>query len=404
MNAIVRAPFVSSTREVLGSLVRSIPLSFRRALVPFLVSRMLIVLLFAGIPLLEAGLAAHWGASDTMSLRLSPGAVADGFAGVAIGNDSAFYYEIASKGYEHRSFDTSKAANWAFFPLHPLLWRAAAALTGEWLWSGVIMANVLSMVALCLLWELARRLTDSERTADNTVLFASFWPSAYFMMLPHTEALFLMLVTASFLAALSRRPWLASIIGGFAGAARANGIFLAPAMLVGRWLRGERRAMELASLLPMGVGLAIFMAYLWAITGNPLAFKDIQVAWGRSFHFPWQALMNVINRPLKIAYPWNPVLIHFGTTVLAMCSVVTCWRKGWRELAVFTSLTLLAPLSTGTLISMTRYIGAAPGVFLALAVWAERRPQFGQLWLAISVCCLTLLCILFTLHINIGGA
>lgn len=404
MSAIVRAPFVSSTREVWESLIRSVPLGLRRALGPFLVSRMLIVLLFAGIPLLEAGLAAHWGVSDTMSLRLSPGAVADGFARVAIGNDSAFYYEIASKGYEHRAFDTSKAANWAFFPLHPLLWRAAAAVTGEWIWSGVIVANVLALIALCLLWELARRLTDSERVADNTVLFASFWPSAYFMMLPHTEALFLVLVTASLLASLSRRPWVASIIGGFAGAARANGIFLAPAVLVGRWLSGERKLVDLASLLPMGVGLAIFMAYLWGITGNPLAFKDIQVTWGRSFHFPWEALMNVINRPLKIAYPWNPVLIHFSTTVLALCSVVTCWRKGWRELAVFTALTVLAPLSTGTLVSMTRYIGSAPGVFLALGVWAERRPQFGQLWLAVSVACMTVLCILFTLHINIGGA
>jgi hypothetical protein len=368
------------------------------------VSRVLVVLIFTGVPLLEKGLAIGWGSSDRMSLRLSPTALAEGFARVAIGNDSAFYHGIATDGYEQRPFDASRAANWAFFPLHPLLWRVAAAITGEWLWSGVALANLCAFIALCLLWSLANRLANSERIADNAVLFASFWPSTYFMMLPHTEALFLLLVTASLLASLSRRPWLASIIGGFASAARANGIFLAPAMLVGRWLRGERRVMDMAKLLPMGVGLAIFMAYLWAITGNPLAFKDIQVTWGRSFHFPWEALMDVINRPLKIAYPWNPVLIHFGTTVLALCSIVTCWRKGWRELAVFTALTLLAPLSTGTLTSMTRYIGSAPGVFLALGVWAERRPQFGQLWLAVSVACMTLLCVLFTLHINIGGA
>ena len=404
MNTIVRAPSLSSSREALASLIGAIPLGLKRAFLPFLVSRMLIVLVFAGIPLLEAGIAAHWGVSDGMSLRLSPAAVSEGFARVAIGNDSAFYYDIASRGYEHRSFDTSKAANWAFFPLHPLLWRAAAAVTGEWIWSGVIVANVLALIALSLLWELASRLAESQRVADNAVLFASFWPSAYFMMLPHTESLFLLLVTASLLASLSRRPWLGSIIGGFAGAARVNGVFLAPAMIAGRWLRGERRWIDLVSLFPIGLGLAIYMAYLWAITGNSLAFKDIQVAWGRSFHFPWEALLNFINRPLKIAFPWNPVLLHFGTTVLALCSVVTCWRKGWRELAVFTGLTVLAPLSTGTLISMTRYVGAAPGVFLALGVWAERRPQFGQLWLATSVVCMTILCILFTLHNSIGGA
>lgn len=386
------------------SIGRWIPVSVKRAAWPFLTSRLIIVVLFACIPELKHELANGWGGTELpMSLQISPGAVKDGFAGVYCLSDSTYYYAIASEGYERRPFDASRMANWAFFPLYPLLWRATKTLTGEWIWSGVVTSNLLSFIALCLLWCLAKRLGGSGRIADNAVVFASFWPSAYFMMLPYTESLFLALVTASLLASLSERPWLASMVGGFAGVSRVNGVFIAPAILIGRWRRGERRFLDAVNLFPVGVGLLAFMAYLWAITGNPFAFRDIQAAWGRSPHLPWDTLLEVIRRPLTVATPWNPVIIQFGATMLACCSIVTCWRKGWTELAVFTALTLLAPLSTGTLVSMTRYIGGAPGIFLALAVWAERRPPFGQLWLATSVAAMTILCTLFTLRIDIGA-
>jgi hypothetical protein len=90
--------------------------------------------------------------------------------------------------------------------------------------------------------------------------------------------------------------------------------------------------------------------------------------------------------------------------VLALCSAVTCWKRGWRELAVFTLLTLLAPLLTGTLTSMTRYAGVAPGVYMALALWSEKHPRFGPIWMAVSAMSLALLATLFALGINVGGA
>ncbi len=381
-----------------------IPLGLRRAFLPFAISRLLLVLVFTGIPLLQQGLADHWGAEDRMSLRLSPQAVADGLSSVAIRADATFYRGIAMDGYEKRPFDTSRAANWAYFPLHPLAWRAVGALTGEWVWSGLLLANVLTWLGLGMLWTLARRLVVSDRVADMAVLFACFWPTTYFMMVPHSESLFFLLATASLLAARSERLWWASILGGIASGARVNGAFLAPAIFIDRWFRGERRPADMAKLALIGAGLAAYMVYLWKITGNPFAFKDIQIKWGRELQPPWVALMDYVNRPLKIAMPWNPRLLNFSLTVMALCSVVACWRRGWRDLAVFTALTVLAPLSTGTLISMTRYIGVAPGVFIALAAWAEERPRFGTLWLSISVLAMTLLGILFTFGIDIGSA
>jgi hypothetical protein len=279
----------------------------------------------------------------------------------------------------------------------------AGAFTGEWLWSGIVLSNLLGLVGLSLLWELVRRITESETHADDAVLFAAFWPSSYFMALPHTESLFLVTVTLSFLAVSSRRWWLAGFAGMLAGAARLNGLFLAPALWM-EWRNGERRWRDLAKLVPIGLGLVGFMVLLWTITGNPLAFKDIQAAWGREFTAPWVAILDYLSRPLKIVTPWNPRLLHFAVTLLAIASIVTCWRRGWRGLAIFTGLTLLAPLSTGTLMSMTRYLGVAPGIFLAMSVWSAQSRRFGQMLLALSGIAMTLLCTALAAGINIGGA
>jgi len=397
------AAIAPTRRSPLRRIADALPVCLKRALVPFLLSRLLIALILTAVPLIAQVPVERWGKDDSVAIKLSGSSVADGLGRLAIGNDSAWYYSIAHDGYERRPFDTSRQANWAFFPLHPLMWKSAAALSGEWIWSGIVLSNLLFLAALSLLWLLARRITDSARLADHAALFAAFWPTSYFAMLPHTEALFFALVTASFLAAWTQRWWLAGLLGFFAGATRLNGLFLAPAFFM-RWLNGERRFADLLKLAPIAGGLAAFMLYLWSATGNPLAFKDIQIAWGRELHAPWIALIDYLHHPLRIIAPWNPKLLHFSATVLALCSAVACWKRGWRELAVFTVLTLLAPLLTGTLTSITRYAGVAPGVYLALALWTEKHPRFGQICMAVSAMSLALLATLFALGINVGGA
>lgn len=330
-------------------------------------SRLLILIILAAVPAFTRIPAKQWERDSRTTIKLSGRQLADAIRGVAIVHDANWYWTIAHDGYEKRPFDTSRQANWAFFPLHPLLWRGAAAVTGEWVWSGVLIANLSFLFALALLWRLALNLTDSARLADSAVVFACFWPTTYFMSLPHTESLFFALVCASILAGSYRSWGIAGALGAFASAARFNGIFLAPA-LAARWLSGERRWRDLLAFTPVAGGLIAYMAYLCLITGNPLAFKDIQVAWGRELTAPWSALLHYLNHPRQIVRPWNPEILNFSAAVLAIASIVTCWRKGWRDLAVFTSLTLLAPLSTGTLMSMTRYLSVAPGLFLALAV------------------------------------
>lgn len=377
--------------------------AFKRVLVPFLLSRLVILFIFGVTPAMTAVSVSQWNSDDGTAIRLSKASLAQGVSAVAIGNDSAWYYTIAHDGYEKRPFDTSHQANWAFFPLHPLLWRAVAAITGEWIGSGVLLANVLMLIGLCALWRLAYDLTGKRETADASVVFACLWPASYFMSLPHTEALFFTLACLSLLAARRGAFPAAGIAGALASATRFNGLFLIPSLLAA-WVVSDRRKRHLLWIAVGVAGTALYAAYLWSITGNALAFKDIQVAWGRGLAAPWAAIADYIGHPTKIAVSWNPRLINFLSVVAGIASVVACWKRGWRDIAIFTALTMLAPLCTGTLTSMTRYLGVAPGLFIAFAAWSERSPRVGQGLLALSSVVLTLMCVLFAAGIDIAGA
>ena len=189
----------------------------RHVAVAFVLSRVLMLGIFTLVPMISSVPASQWNDRD-VSIRVSAQDVVEGMRRLAYANDASWYLGIAKDGYEKRAFDTTRAANWAFFPMHPTLWRGSASVTGEWFWSGVLMANALFFAGLCLLWHLAKDLLSSDQAADDAVLFAAFWPTSYFASLPQTEALFFTLATLSLLAATRRQWWLVGL-GGLIGGA-----------------------------------------------------------------------------------------------------------------------------------------------------------------------------------------
>ncbi|HEV8695914.1 MAG TPA: hypothetical protein VGQ93_17260, partial [Lysobacter sp.] len=116
------------------------------ALFAFVLSRALIVLAAA----IAVAIAQQWGGpgSEQQTIRLFTGESIDALRQVALGNDANWYASIVVDGYEQRPFDTTRQANWAFFPLHPLSWRAVHATGMDLVWSGVLLVNGLFLLAL----------------------------------------------------------------------------------------------------------------------------------------------------------------------------------------------------------------------------------------------------------------
>ncbi|MDQ3494067.1 MAG: hypothetical protein M3485_00690 [Pseudomonadota bacterium] len=368
------------------------------ALFAFALSRVLILLTAAT----SMAIAQQWSGrgGEANDIRLfTPQSVA-ALHGMVMEYDAGWYANVVTYGYEQRPFDTRSQANWAFFPLHPLTWRTLHATGMDLAWSGVLLANLFFLLALFQTHRWVQMLRD-EATATRAVLCLALFPTAYFFSLPWSESLFLLLSASSLLAMEQRRWGQSTAFTALASATRPTGVFLAALMW---WQTRDGRRVPQPRywvLAALGcTGLFAFMALLWLKTGNPLAFSDIQAAWGRNVGSSRiEPLHNWLMDPLLIAVAWNTRWINNPALLLGLAGSVWLWRQKLRGLAFFSFICLLLPWSTGTLISMGRYVVSCVPLFLAFACWLER-PRWWTVWLVVSVSLLVGMTASFTIGVS----
>lgn len=151
--------------------------------------------------------------------------------------DALWYQKVAEEGYQ-----AGPTTN--FYPLYPLLARMLSVpLGGHVVWAELILSSVCFVIALRLLYaltlrdsprrtrnlELATRSSELEahREARLAVLLQAFFPTAFFLLAPFTESLFLTLALAAFWLARRERWWASGLVAFFAALTRLNGVGLA---------------------------------------------------------------------------------------------------------------------------------------------------------------------------------
>src|SRR5581483_9198055 len=204
--------------------------------------------------------------------------------------DAEHYLGIAQQGYS--GFEP------AFFPLYPLLIRIVTTLTGSHLIAGLIVSNTAGFFALLYLYKLVAH-EYNRQVAQRAVFYVSIFPTAIFFSAVYSESLFLFLTVGSFYY-VRERAWIkAGLFGFFAALTRSEGVLLAVPFLI-EWLVAFREGgREFArywfddivkplvgmALVPLGLG--VYMAYLWVLTGDPLRFSHVQTHWDRHAAAPW---------------------------------------------------------------------------------------------------------------------
>ncbi|HEV7860548.1 MAG TPA: mannosyltransferase family protein [Pyrinomonadaceae bacterium] len=316
--------------------------------------------------------------------------------------DGLWYANIARDGYERQPFEASAQHTWAFFPLYPLLLRAASSITGEYALTGSLLSNLFLLFSLVLLHPLVRAFGYDEGCADRTIFYMAAFPTSYFFSLPVTESLFLLLTVGCFLAVRRKHWWLTGILGALATATRPTGILIFPALLVQYWqtYRSENlRRRELLALLLVPLGLFAFMFYLRETTGDALAFLKVQAAWGHRAGFFLRPLFDYLMNPLEVSVRWDFRLLNFAAAMVALaCGLVLLKRRQW-SLATYTLICVIAPLSSMALQSMSRYFLTIFPAFIMLAL-AGRRPLLDQSLRAIFLALLALMTALFAIHFS----
>lgn len=348
-------------------------------------------------------------------------------------HDSWWYISIVEHGYTMGDIRTGQQGTVTFFPLYPLLVKAAAVLTGDVAVAGVVISQLAFLAALGFLYALARREYD-EQTAARAVFYLAAAPATIFFSAVYTESLFTALVCATFYFS-SRRMWdWAAAAGALAAATRNTGVLLAavvaleglsqqgvrlrPERLSGPtleataqiWWEHLRRQARLAlggwpSLLAAGyvpIGLVAYMVFLQITFGDALGFIHAQATWGRSSAGTgiFKIVDNVVTNLGLGSNPWagqiNTLTVLNVLSTIAFAPLVMLVALRMRPAyGVYAALTLYVPLSTGSVGSMTRYVLMLVPCFMLLAVWG-RRPWVDRLVLGIFLPLTAYFAILFS--------
>lgn len=302
--------------------------------------------------------------------------------------DVNHYLHLAEQGY------VPGAQSNAFYPLWPTLMRWTSAVTGtSTLVAGYLLANLLALLAGLGFHHLARARVGEE-AADRSLLLLLAFPGAFFLGLPYTEALFLLLAVGTMLALHLERPGLAAGAALLAPLCRPVGIFLVLPLFVHRALAKDpgagagrlRALLRPASadglvLAPL-VGWGLYFLWMYLASGNALEGFDAQEQF-RSGSSILRLLdpigfLALFARSLSL-HGFSDSLLDRLWFVLFLATLPALWRLDKRWFAYALPMGLI-PAVTVQLLSFTRYALVVFPCFVVAGVFfsaPERRRWFG---------------------------
>lgn len=374
----------------------------RTAVAAFLFSRALVFLL-ASVPALLQPAALDGEPSDRVVLAFDAASVSQQLWTLAQANDAGWYRGIMRDGYERRPFSDERQANWAFFPMLPMLWSGSAWLLGDSLVAALLVPNAMLLAGLVALYLLCLEVGRDHAVARRAAWLTAFAPCGHFFSFPWTESLFLCFSALCLWAAYRRIWWLLALAGVAASATRFPGLFLLPAAWLVCWQRGELHARSMLACLAIPCGTLAFAAHMQALTGNALAFVDIQAAWGRAPEVPVRALGIIVLRPWELAIDWNLRYLNLAVALLAAWGLRLLLRRREWGMALLLGLSLAAPLMTGTLTSLARYSIAWVPLAICIADSTGSPSRERVAWI-LSVSLMTAMTLAFGFGLNFAGA
>ena len=280
--------------------------------------------------------------------------------------DGRWYEAIATGGYADAADPALR-----FFPLWPVLGRAASWLgigTGVAL---VIMANAAALAAGVLLHRLVVSETGDQRLARRAVRLLALAPPSFVLVLAYSEALYLTLAFSMFLLARRQRWWAAAAVGYLAGLTRPVGALLAVPAAVMAWPeRSQRRVGALAAVVAPLAGAATFGLWAQGALGDASAPFDRQRELRGDLVEP---VSRLVRGAWRGARGDTGELLHFLAAIALIALAVVAARRLSRPLALYAVISLALLLAAENLNSLERYALSAFPLMIAAAMVSRHR-------------------------------
>ena len=284
--------------------------------------------------------------------------------------DALWYQRIAEHGYAWQIDDLKGQAAAGFFPLYPMLVRLLllAASSLSFFWTATIISNVATFAAM---WLLVTQLVTREEIATRVVAITMLAAGSFYLSIPYTEGLFLLLVVGALLATKHRQYELAGLLAGLSATTRVHGLALvavpAIACFLDLSLPAARRWMRAAlTVVVFAVPFAIYLAWLADIQGSWTAFVDRQAMWQNSSPYPFQAVVGLFKYPTRIN-GW----LHGGFWFLSVGLLLRYWRRMPLGEALFCAGALVVSTQQEMFQGIYRYV--VPLVPLTIAIAEDDR-------------------------------
>lgn len=336
------------------------------------------------------------GVDGIVKLGLNPAAFPDIWARW----DSGYYLKIAADGY------SSDETELNFFPAYPVLVRLVSLGILPLPWSGYLIANLAFVGAGLLLWRQARR-EFGEAVAWATLITLAVFPTSFFFSAIYTESLFLLFSVVVYRFSGRGQYFWAGVFVGLASLTRINGFLLAAIPLFDIVSKRPPRLWLhlIATSLISGLGLGLYMIYLWFTRDSPLAFLAVQqTVMKRSITFPGWLLLDSIAVIIwghgGFADNWFVRLIlvqdSLAFLLFAVCAVLAFFALRPTGLTVYLALAIFllsvshGPYTLGAY-AMSRYVLPLFPAFIVLGILLQRLPRLKWIIWAVSAIALVFL-------------
>lgn len=296
--------------------------------------------------------------------------------------DTGWYLNIAQNWYSALPQNRHQC-NYAFFPLYPALIRFLGALTGNFFHAGLIISNLSLLGAAMLLYRLVE-LDHGRDVAFSSVKYMFMWPVSFLLSGVLSESLFLFLLLGCFYSARKGKWVYAGLAGFLLALTRVNGVFVVIPLFYEYMrekdfrLKGIRADILALGLVPLG--LLVYCAYNYILTGDFLAFVHIQSAWGRQMGNPLtilaDGLLSWAGKPNRVVAAW---LTGFTLASLA----IFCRRIPFSHL-LLCLIFIFLPLSS-SLMSMPRFTAVLFPLFILFGRLSQDRRVDAALTLLLCI-------------------
>lgn len=281
--------------------------------------------------------------------------------------DGQWYARIASNGYGHvvTTGAGARHADYAFFPLLPLLERAGHALTGVAPADiGVLVSWTAGAVAAAGICALGRTL----HTARVGLVWAALWsllPISAALALAYADALLVALAAWGLVAVVGRRWATAGILALVAGLARPTGAGLVLTVLIAGLvaLLRDRDGRATLAVLLAPIGLIGYLTWVAIETGSATGYLDVTRGWGNGLDggvgfVRWIADLT----------PLAAVAVVAGVALVAILLVLLARdREPWPLLLYSAVVVAMSLTTSGYFGSKPRYLLAAFPLLLPVA-------------------------------------